>query len=44
MESQEKVAVQIFTQVNRDVFLQQIYPEVRETYFDSDTAHFIMIV
>lgn len=32
MESQEKINVPIFTGVNKDVFLQEIYPRVRQNF------------
>lgn len=32
MESQEKINVPIFTGVNKDVFLQEIYPQVNEIF------------
>lgn len=41
MELQEKAHVPIFTEVNRDVFLRQICPEVRETCFLQRTALFL---
>lgn len=32
MESQEKIHVPIFLGVNKDVFLQEIYPQVRRNF------------
>lgn len=32
MELQEKVSVSIFTEVDKDTFLRDIYPEVREIW------------
>lgn len=32
MESQEKIHVPIFTGINKDIFLQEIYPQVRRNF------------